>query len=172
MMKTLLLMRHAKSSWKKPLPDHDRPLNKRGRKAAKKMGKWLKKVGWIPDLILCSDALRAVETARRVRKGLQREDIPIRTTPTLYAADADKIFDAIGTTQDSVDRLLVIAHNPGISETAVRATGGKKTFTWMPTAAIVGLVCEIDRWKEIGKKAPARILFYRVPKSLEKKNAE
>ncbi|WP_456458228.1 SixA phosphatase family protein [Nitratifractor sp.] len=170
-MKTLFLMRHAKSSWKEPLPDHERPLNRRGKKAAKKMGKWLKKVGRTPDLILCSDARRAVETARRVRKGLQRKNIPIRTNPTLYAADAQRIFDAIGTVEDTVGSVLIIAHNPGISEAAVRASG-KEKFAWMPTAAIVGLRCEIDRWKEVGKRRPARTLFYCVPKSLEKKNAE
>lgn len=160
-------MRHAKSSWKEPFPDHERPLNKRGRKAAKKMGKWLAKTGWIPDLILSSDARRAVETARRVRKGLQR-DIPIRTNPSLYEADAHRIFDVIAEMEDLIESLLIIAHNPGISEAAVWASDDE-TFAWMPTAAVLGLRCRIESWKEVGKRNPADTLFYCLPKSLEKK---
>lgn len=166
-MKTLFLMRHAKSSRKKPLPDHDRPLKKRGRKTAERVGRQLAEEGRIPDLILSSDAQRAVETAMKLRKGLQRDEIPIRTTPSLYEADAGRIFDMIGETEEEIQSVLVIGHNPGISEAAVWASGEEK-YGWMPTGAVLGLYCTIEKWREIGKRAPARTLFYLLPKSLEK----
>ena len=71
-MKTLLLMRHAKSSWSEPgLADHDRPLNKRGKQAAPEMGKLLRKEGLVPDLILCSTARRSRQTAEAVAASLR-----------------------------------------------------------------------------------------------------
>ena len=150
-MKTLYLLRHAKSSWKEPLPDHERPLNKRGKKAAKKMRKVLKKAGIFPDLILSSDALRARETARLVAEKLGLPSEKIRLEPRLYEANVSQILRVIQEVEDSVDFILLVAHNPGISATAV-ALSGEERFSWMKTAQIVGLAWEIESWDQTRKE--------------------
>ena len=160
-MKKLYLMRHAKSSWKKPLPDHERPLKKRGRKAAKEMGKALKKAGIFPDLILSSDALRAKQTALLVAEELGLPSEKIRLEPRLYEADLSQILHVIQNVENSVDSILLVAHNPGISEAAV-ALSREERFSWMKTAQIVGLAWDVEGWDRIeGKKG--KVIFEAAP---------
>lgn len=109
----LILLRHAKSGWDDPLvADHDRPLNKRGRKSAPLVGQWLRDQGHLPDHVLCS-------TAARTRETLDRLDLP--KTPTtyedrLYLAPPDAMLALAR--QSDANTLLMIAHNPGIGELA------------------------------------------------------
>ena len=118
-MKTLLILRHAKSSWKHPeLSDHDRPLNKRGKHDAPLMGHLLKERGLIPDLIISSTAVRAKDTALAVAKavGYNKEII---FYSTLYAASSNAYIKAIGSISDDdadCSTILVIGHNPGLEE--------------------------------------------------------
>lgn len=113
-MKTLLLMRHAKSSWGDPtLEDHDRPLNKRGLAAAPRIGKLLRALDLVPDFIVSSTAARAVETARLVAGECGYSGI-IREDPSLYLAPPEAYAAAIHRLRKQVQRPLLIGHNPGL----------------------------------------------------------
>ncbi len=150
MEKTLYLMRHAKSSWKKALPDHERPLNRRGKKAAKQIGLELVHRGIVPDLILASDAKRARSTAKRLLRAFAQEARPpLQLDPAIYEADAREILQEIAQTDETVRNLMVIGHNPGISELTVMLTGDE-SLDWLPTGAVIGMKIEGKRWKDMG----------------------
>ena len=125
-MKTLLILRHAKSSWKHPeLSDHDRPLNKRGKHDAPLMGQLLKEKKLVPDLIISSTAVRAKDTALAVaeRVGYDNEII---FESTLYAVSPDAYIKAINNVADNgkdFSTILVIGHNPGLEELIEVLTG-------------------------------------------------
>ena len=104
----LILMRHAKSSWDMPLDDHSRPLNPRGRKAAKALGDWLRDKGHVPEQAIISDAVRAQETYARL--GV---DADMTAHRSLYLAPASSMWVEI-TKRASADYVLVVGHNPGI----------------------------------------------------------
>lgn len=117
-MKTLLLMRHAKSSWVDPdLADRDRPLAPRGRKAAPLVGKRLAKLDLVPDLVLCSDAARARETWEAMAAKLP-EGVAVRHLRGLYPGAPSRINAAIARLPDAVGRVLVLGHAPGIATLA------------------------------------------------------
>lgn len=165
MRKRLILMRHAKSSWKEPLPDHERPLNKRGKRAAKLIGKALAERGIIPNMILSSDAKRARATAKRVLKVLGEKGIGLRLDPSLYEADARTILQEIEKTDDKIQSLMVVAHNPGISELAALLSGDSR-FSWLPTAGVVVFEIEGDSWKGVAPEK-AKVLLHLFPRELE-----
>ena len=122
-MKRLLLLRHAKSSRKNTaLPDHDRPLTKRGEKNARRMGGYLRHEGLIPDLALCSTAVRAVETWKAVVGQLERQ---VRTVPMpeLYTADVAGLLQTVRASSVADDVLLLIGHNPALEELALSLAG-------------------------------------------------
>ena len=121
MPRRLLLMRHAKSSWRDAtIPDHDRPLNGRGRRAAAQVGAHLRERGLAPDVVLCSTARRARETLER--SGLATGDVELRDD--LYGADVDALLAAIRSVPSTIPSIAVIAHDPGIHDLAVSLTGG------------------------------------------------
>ncbi len=164
-MKRIYLMRHAKSSWKEPLPDRERPLNKRGEKAAKRMGKYLRSRGEIPQLIVSSDAVRALATAKRLAKALGIPPERIRVEHALYEADARRIVEVIRNLDPALSDVFLVAHNPGISDAAVELSGEER-FDWLPTAAVVGLRFDIQEWREVGR-LPGRVFLYATPKGIE-----
>ena len=122
-MKTLFLIRHAKSSWDDTaLPDKDRPLNDRGRRDAPKMGERLAKRDVKPDLILSSPAVRALRTAEIIAKKLDyRRKIVVNER--LYAVGADDLLDVIHRLGDKVERVMLFGHNPELTELAHRLSG-------------------------------------------------
>ena len=166
MEKTLYLMRHAKSSWKKPLPDHERPLNRRGKRAAERIGRELVRRRLFPELILASDAKRARATAKRLRRAYAPETKPpLQLNPALYDAGALTILKEIAATDEKIDNLLVIGHNPGISELAVQLTGDR-SLEWLPTGTVIGIKVRGRHWKEIAPGSGE--LFLRLyPRKLE-----
>ena len=112
-MKTLLLVRHAKSSWDHPgVDDHDRPLNARGRRDAPEMGRRLAERGLVPDRILSSTALRARTTAQLIAEGLGFDVDRIILDERLYAASADEVLRVIGEIDGDVGTAMVVGHNP------------------------------------------------------------
>jgi phosphohistidine phosphatase len=144
-MKTLLLLRHAKSSWKdSDLDDHDRPLNKRGKRDAPRMGVLLKEEGLIPDFIITSSAKRAWRTAECVAQysGYRGE---VRVTSDLYEAPPASIRQVIQTTAREASRLLVVGHNPGLEELLEGLTGD---YTPLSSGALAMLYLEIDAWND------------------------
>lgn len=114
----LILLRHAKSSWAEPgLADHERPLNARGRRQCQAVAAWLLAREAEPDLVLCSSARRTQETWSRLSEAAAW-DVPVLVEPALYLADAERISEHIALQGGGVRRLLVLGHNPGISELA------------------------------------------------------
>ncbi len=145
-MKTLLLMRHAKSSWKKKdLPDIERPLSPRGEKDAPAMGRLLRKKNLVPDLIVTSPAVRAQQTAEAVAKKSHYEK-EISCVDKLYMAEAPEIIGALTGLPDEVNSVLLIGHNPGLEYTLQLLTGKIES---LPTATITKISLPIEHWSDL-----------------------
>lgn len=160
-MRSLLLMRHAKSSWKQDgLTDFDRPLNDRGRRDAPVMAQRLAEFNLQPDLLICSTAVRAQETADLVIKSLSFTG-PIRREERLYLAHPRTIISVVSQLETDVSRILLIAHNPGLEELTSALSGAPRH---MPTAAIAFFELPIDDWDELPKLARAPLTDFWTPK--------
>jgi phosphohistidine phosphatase len=145
-VRTLLLMRHAKSSWDRAeLADHDRPLNRRGRRDARMMGALLRDQRLVPDLICVSTAIRARETVD-LMVGEFSDKATIQVLPELYGASLDELVCQIARLPVEVERALLVAHNPGV-EALVESLAGQ--WQRMPTGAIAYLRMRIDGWSEV-----------------------
>jgi phosphohistidine phosphatase len=159
-MKTLLLLRHAKSSWKQPeLNDHERPLNKRGKKEAPKVGKYLKENDLVPDLILSSTARRAHETAEAVAEesGYDKE---IELYQDLYLSDTGCYLDILQRLSDTATRVLVVGHNPDLDELLALLTDVNEH---MNTAALAQIDLPISSWNELNEATDGRLQKLWVP---------
>ncbi len=150
-MKRLILTRHAKSSWDDPAtPDHDRPLNDRGKAAAADLGVWMASRGYVPGEVLCSDALRTRKTWSGLVPALPGTPA-LQLKPALYHAGPDVMLAVLRhATEDCV---MMIGHNPGIAEFAARVVARaplSDEFSHYPTGAT--LVCDfmVDSWAEVG----------------------
>jgi phosphohistidine phosphatase len=146
-VKSLFLLRHAKSAWNDPsLADIDRPLAPRGVKAAKMMGRELAAGGWLPDRVLVSPAVRTRETWALVAAELS--DPPAPSFPRmLYMATPERLLQQLQKTPEKTGTLLMIGHNPGLEELAGRLLGSGSDATAIarlnekfPTAAIARFV--------------------------------
>lgn len=159
-MKRLILMRHAKSDWNHPgLSDHDRPLNRRGRKAAPAMGAWLTAQGFAPDLALVSSAERTQETFR-----LSALNCPAQTEASLYNAGAEAILKVIQGADEAATTAIVIAHQPGMQETANRLLPEWEVDEY-PTAKVAILTFEAPSWFEVSW-GDGRLIAEMAPKLL------
>jgi phosphohistidine phosphatase len=142
------MVRHAKSSWKDPdLADHQRPLNKRGKKAAPEMGRRLRKRGGLPDMIVSSDARRAVDTAVSMAEMLGLSPQAIRQTPELYHGTPDRILAVVHQLDDQWERVMLVGHNPGFTEMVNRFTPAP--IANIPTAGVVELRFNTRSWRNI-----------------------
>lgn len=145
-MKTVLLMRHAKSSWKDTsLSDHDRPLKQRGRDAAPMMGALLTELDLVPDVILCSTANRARQTVEYLLNGLPFEGEVIYTR-YLYHSGPRAYLEEIHKLDDQYTRVMIVGHNPGM-EMALEDFSGE--WERMPTAAVARIDFEAGQWADI-----------------------
>ena len=163
LMKTLYIMRHAKSSWKfEELSDHDRPLNKRGRTDAPLMGQELAANNASLQLILSSPAVRALTTATLVARELDYDADDIAVNDRMYGASAEELLEIAREAPADVDSMLMVGHNESISEFANKLS--PKHVASMPTASIVALRFDCDNWHDI-KRDNAELLFYEVPKN-------
>jgi phosphohistidine phosphatase len=162
-MKTLFLIRHAKSSWDDTaLPDKDRPLNDRGRRDAPKMGKRLAKRDVKLDLILSSPARRALTTAEVIAKRLDYKLKDIVIDDRLYAGGADDLLDVIHELGDKLERVMLFGHNPELTELAHRLSS---EITHMPTCAIAEFMFNAKSWSSIGKAKAAKVTLDSPKKS-------
>ncbi len=121
-VRTLLLLRHAKAESRDRGGDHARPLTDQGRRDAGGVGQWLAEHDLVPDLVLCSDAVRAVQTWESVAARLPRV-VPVREAPCLYDASASSVVNLVAEAPDDVRTLLVVGHEPATSATAVALAG-------------------------------------------------
>jgi len=149
-MRTIYLIRHAKSSWgDEDLDDFERPLNDRGRNDAPEMGRRLKHAGVKPGIILSSPALRAISTARRIAEILNFNSQEILLESKLYEASEKDIIHCISKQDDACVSMLVIGHNPGMHLLCKKF--GAIDLEDFPTCAIGGFRFDCDHWKDIGK---------------------
>src|SRR5262245_42044069 len=161
MQRCLMLMRHAKSSWESPgLADHARPLNKRGRRDAPRVGKRLAKDGWVPDHVVSSDSRRTRETWERMQKYFP--GARVRFTRALYAGGPAELRTEVARVSANVGTVLVLGHNPGWEE-AVRALSGQEVQ--ITTANVVLLQGEGATWVE-ALRGPWSIVGVVRPKEL------
>lgn len=164
-MKTLLVMRHAKSDWDSPASrDHDRPLATRGLKAARRMGRFISDSGVAPELIITSTAVRAKKTAELAAEA-GGWDGPITPDPNLYATDIERVLDAVAGTDPVVDRLLIAGHEPTWSSLVGWLIGGGRVS--MPTAAVACLDFAHGGWADLGR-GTCKLRWLVTPKTLKK----
>ncbi len=161
-MKTLYLVRHAKSDWSSPgLKDFDRPLNKRGKKNAPLMGKMLRRKAILPDVLISSPALRALTTAKLIAReiGCKPEDILLEKS--IYEASPSTLITLISQQPDTYGSLMLFGHNPGLTELASQLSDFDEDN--IPTGGIVGIQWEIDSWSAI-RTRKGKLLFFHYPK--------
>jgi phosphohistidine phosphatase len=162
-MKTLLLLRHAKSSWKDDsLADHDRPLNSRGKEDAPRMGRLIAAENLVPDLIVSSTAKRARKTAAAVAEhcGYSSE---VRKLDELYLAPPDTYIEMLRRLSDDVRRVVVVGHNPGMQMLVTVLSGAVEEF---PTAALAQVELPIDAWSDLMRETRGELVRLWRPREL------
>jgi phosphohistidine phosphatase len=165
-MRTLYLLRHAKSSWDDPaLPDHERPLAPRGRRDAKRIAKHVGRIGLRPELVLCSTAVRTEQTLDLLRPKLGQ--VAVQVEEQLYGASSETLLERIRSVPDQVGSVLLIGHNPGLHDLALTlASSGAdlgRLEAKFPTAALATLA--LARWSNLSE-GNAELVAYVVPKQL------
>ncbi|MEW6736951.1 MAG: histidine phosphatase family protein [Acidobacteriota bacterium] len=161
-MKTLLLLRHAKSSWDDSSQrDFDRPLSERGQRDAPRMGKQLSLSGPIPDLILCSPAVRAQQTLTAFIQAAHCK-VNIKFDERIYGAQSAQLIKIVRELPDTCATVLMVGHNPGFEELAARLTAIPEH---MPTAALVCIELPFTNWDEV-EDGQGRRVWFLTPKQL------
>jgi phosphohistidine phosphatase len=174
-MKTLHLLRHAKSSWKDPrLDDHERPLNKRGRDTAKAIAAYLRRTNVTPDVVLCSTAVRAQQTLKLIAKAIKPPKVVLERG--IYEVTERKLWRFLRKLPESADCALMIGHNPGLHHLALMLADARSrsrlpsSDAKFPTGAIASFSFE-GPWKELRPNGAA-VASYLTPKDIASKAAE
>ena len=163
-MKTLLILRHAKSSWKDDqVGDHDRPLNKRGKRDAPRMGALVQQAQLQPELIISSTAKRARKTASRVAKQCGYQGI-IELQGTLYLAPPGPYIEALRKVDEAVNRVMVVGHNPGLEQLLILLTG---QHVLLPTATLAHVELDLAQWRDMNSQTHGTLVDLWRPDSLE-----
>jgi phosphohistidine phosphatase len=162
-MKTIILVRHAKSSWEDPsLDDFDRPLNKRGKNNAPFMGKKLKERKIIPDIILSSPAKRARKTARTIAKKIGYPKKMIRLDDKMYHTGARYLFELVKNLDDEDETVMLFGHNPGFNDFADMLLKKNKVFN-IPTTGVYCITFDVNHWQEV-EAGRGKFVFFDYPK--------
>lgn len=171
-MRTLLLLRHAKSSWDDPcLDDHERPLNRRGTRDAPRIGAWIAEHRLRPDLVLCSDAVRARATLSLVLAELEAPAPKVVFEPRLYLAEPAAIIEVVKRAEPSASHCMVVGHNPGLHALALglSAAGARKDLAAlamkMPTASLAVIELDIEAWSAL-RPGGGRLAAFVTPRDL------
>ncbi|HLE52187.1 MAG TPA: histidine phosphatase family protein [Anaerolineales bacterium] len=155
MLKSLLILRHAKSSWDEPgLADIDRPLNKRGKRDAPHIGFLLREEGIVPDLILCSPALRARKTAEAVAENCGFEG-EIEIQDSFYPGHPADYLEVVGHLPDQYLCVMVVGHNPGLEELLTTLTDESVA---LPTAALAQISLPIHTWRDLTDEVTGKLV--------------
>ena len=162
------VLRHAKSSWDDPsLTDHDRPLNGRGRRAAKAMARHIRDEGIAPELVLCSTAARARQTLERIEPALGTRSTSVE--PDLYGADEPALLDRLRGLPDTVGSVMLIGHNPGLQDLvlalAAPAPARDEVAAKFPTAALATFAFAGRSWRDLAPGG-AELVAYVRPRDL------
>jgi phosphohistidine phosphatase len=162
-MKTLLILRHAKSSAEQPgKTDRSRTLNARGKRDAPRIGQLLRDEDLLPDALLSSSAKRAQSTTKRVIEGGEIECSP-QWLDELYLAPAETYIEILRQQPEQHNRILVIGHNPGLEELVLLMTG---TCLTLPTAALVQIDFDIETWFELPARGVGQLMAKWEPREL------
>jgi phosphohistidine phosphatase len=167
-MRTLYLLRHAKSSWDNPaLADHERPLAPRGRRAAKRIAEHMLRSGIEPELVLCSTAVRARQTLELVRAAIPGSSVALEAA--LYGASADELLARVRRLPDAVGSVMLVGHNPGLQDLALLLAAGDgeaaRVEAKFPTGALATLTLTTT-WSGLAP-AEATLAGYAVPRDLQ-----
>jgi len=161
-MKTLTLVRHAKSSWKHAgISDRERPLNARGKRDAPDMGARIQRHGIRPSLIVSSPAKRAWQTARIVAQEIDYPLEFLQREESLYLASLDQLLDVVASQDNGFNHLMVVGHNPGLTDFANFLSPGLTNN--LQTAAVVSVEIDRDDWM-LYERPKTRLLVYDYPK--------
>jgi phosphohistidine phosphatase len=164
-MKTLYVIRHAKSSWDDlNLSDFERPLNDRGKRDAPRMAVRLKLKGIIPDVVIASPAKRAFATAKRISKVIGFPKDKIKTDRELYHAGEETILSVIRTIKEKHNIAFVVGHNPGLTDFVNTLRNDDLDIENIPTCGIVAFEIDIASWEQL-QWGSARVTWFDYPKS-------
>jgi phosphohistidine phosphatase len=172
-MKTLLLLRHAKSSWKDPaLDDHERPLSKRGRATAKMIGAYLRREKIRPDVVICSSAVRARETLAPISKEIKPPKVVLEKD--IYEVPQRKLWKHISTLPENADCVLLIGHNPALHDLALALADAASRARLppidgkFPTGAMATFHLD-GTWKEL-RPNTATLAAFTTPKDISRRD--
>lgn len=164
-LKTVFLVRHAKSSWDSPgLKDHDRPLNERGKRDAPRMAEWVYGTDVEVDYLLSSTAKRAHQTALEFAAALGLKPAEVVTTPDLYHASENEITEIIRGLPDEVNTAMLFAHNPGLTDFFNLLPANRVDN--VPTCGVYNVQMSMDRWEDFEPTAARSSIFF-YPKQLK-----
>ena len=163
-MKTLLVLRHAKSSWaNNQLADHDRPLKGRGKRDAPRIGQLIRSQDLVPDLIISSSARRAASTAKLVAHECGY-DSDIEVTREFYHAGPETYLEHIALLPKDVSVVMVVGHNPGVEELVEEFSNSWKR---MPTAALAEIQLDLDNWSDLDENSKGELVNLWLPRELD-----
>jgi len=154
-MKTLLILRHAKSSWNHPkLSDHERPLNKRGKRDAPRIGELLRAEGLVPDIIMSSTARRAQETSERVIDS-SGFDGNLLLIPEFYHGNYETILELLRGLPDEAECVMIVGHNPDLEDFIENLTDD---YTHLSTASLAKIQIPIQWWKDLRETVTGKLI--------------
>ncbi len=163
-MKTLFILRHAKSSWDfSDLSYFERPINSRGKKAAPFMGELMKEKNYVPDLIVSSPAERAKQTAMLVKESAEC-DAEIQFNERIYEASPQSLVYIVSELEEKINSAMIVGHNPGFENLVGLLSGENKR---MPTAALAVIEFDIENWSEISANC-GELKEFLIPKEAMK----
>ncbi|MET4898443.1 histidine phosphatase family protein [Sphingomonadaceae bacterium jetA1] len=169
-MKTLTLLRHAKSSWDDPVArDFDRPLNTKGRRAAAMIGRHLKTLDMRFDHVIASPAIRVIETLDEVWGGYGRKLEPV-WDKAMYLASASSLLDLVQSLPDAAGHVLLVGHNPGLEDLTLDLTLDNdlrdRAEDKYPTATVAQMTLPIEHWRGARSHSATLVAFIR-PRDLD-----
>ena len=162
-MKTLYIVRHAKSSWEYNLPDDERPLIQKGIKRTNKIAAFLLNKNIKPDILISSYAVRAMETAKIIAATIGYPEDRIKISQGLYHANTDSLYHELFELSDEIASAMMFGHNPTFTSFANHFL--HKKIDWLPTSGVVTISFRTDKWTEIAL-AKHKVEFITFPKDL------
>ena len=171
MARELLILRHGKSDWSEDVDDFHRPLKDRGKRGAQRIGVWLQRQELVPDYIIASPAVRALETARKISKAMNMDGRQIKQEPAIYAASLPDLLKVLGGCPNKARRVMIVGHNPGLETLLIHLSKDNiplpKDGNLLPTATLARLKLP-DDWREL-KAGCGELKSITRPKGLPKK---
>ena len=163
-MKTLLILRHAKTQSDAPAGDHARELTERGHRNAAAMGAYIHNLTGTPDAIITSDATRALQTAEILAEAVGFQT-PLTVEPRIYGADLNTLLALVRSILDEVDTAIIVGHNPGFEELAEALAGNHDEGVRLPTAGLALLQFDVERW-DAARAGTGRLREVATPRTI------